>query len=70
MDLGKIEKHYHVIDSSFMNCEMWRLYEHDMYGDEVSAIAVNLSKKAYTYTRESLECTIENLNNEYELFKL
>ena len=70
MTLGKIEKDYHVIDSSFINGDMWRLYEHNLYGEDAEGIAVNLTKRVYTYTWESLAYTIENLNNEYELVKL
>ena len=68
-DLSKIEKDYTCIDSCIYNGEYWRLYEHDIYGDEIWAIAVNFSKKVYTYTYENLEYTIENIE-EYELFKL
>ena len=70
IDLASIEKDYHMIDSSFMNGERWRLYEHDFYGEEVRCIAVNLTKGVYTYTWETLTYTIENLDEEYELFKL
>lgn len=70
MDLAQIEKDYTMMDSLVDKGEYWRLYEHDLYGDDVSAIAVNLSKMTYTYTQESLAYTVENLDDEYELLKL
>ena len=70
MTLAKIEKDYTVIDSCVRNGQIWRLYEHDFYGEDVQGIAVNLTKRVYTYTWESLDYTIENLREEYKLFKL
>ena len=71
-DFHQIETDYYEIDSAIINGDMWVLYEHSEYGDEVKAIAVNITKSYYTYTYESLRYTVENLDSEYssELYSL
>lgn len=70
MDYRQITNDYHQIDTKFIDGDCWVLYEHNWDGDEVKCIAVNLTKKFYTYTWESLEYTVEYLEEEFELYKL
>ena len=67
--LRKIKKDYYKVDSCVTPDGTWVLYEHEEYGDEVDAIAVNLTERFYTYTQESLEYTRCYLED-FELFTL
>ena len=69
-DLHQIETDYYEIDSKIINGDTWVLYEHNEYGEDVKAIAVNLTQRFYTYTFESLYYTVDNLDSEYEIYSL
>lgn len=72
MNLHQIETDYYKIDSQIINGDVWVLYEHNEYGEDVKAIAVNLTQSYYTYTYETLDYTVENLESEYfsEIYSL
>lgn len=72
MDLHKIERGYYKIDTKIINGDVWALYEHKEYGEDVKAIAVNLTQSYYAYTYETLDYTVENLECDYfsELYSL
>ena len=64
-----IKKDYYSIDSQYINGDLWELYEHSWYGDETKAIAVNVTKKYFLYTWESLQYIADNMD-EFTLYKL
>ena len=64
-----IKKDYYRIDSQYINGDLWELYEHNWYGDEEKAIAVNVTKKYYLYSWESLQYIVDSLD-EFTLYKL
>ena len=43
------------------------MFKHDIYGDDVMFIVVNVSCGWYVYTYEDLNYTIHNICNEYEI---
>ena len=68
-DYSQICKDYHEIDNTLCNGEQWLLFEDDLDGEDAPCIAVNLTKKYYVYTEESLRYTVDNLD-EFEMYSL
>lgn len=66
LDYEEIYSNYYIIDSLYHNGDRWELFENNVMGDAVSAIAVNTTKRYYVYTLESLYYTAKNIYNEYE----
>ena len=69
-DFHQIKTDYYEIDSKIIDGDLWILYEHNEYGEEVKCIALNLTKGFYVYTFETLDYTVENLENEFEMYSL
>ena len=68
-DYRKIKKDYIEIDKSIYDGDVWKLYEHNEYGEDALCIAVNLTQRFYTYTDESLDYTVSYLED-YTLYSM
>lgn len=64
---------YHMIDEERTNVNIFQLYEHNQEGDEAPCILVCLADDGhdfFCYTWESLEYTVQHLDDEYTLYEL
>lgn len=67
MTVERLRREYYEIDSKRINGQMWWLMESNECGEE-EVIATNADK--YVYTEESLDYTVEHLEDEYEIYYL
>lgn len=68
--LATIKRDYYELDKTIYEGDTWILFEHEEYGDERKMMAVNMTQKYYTLTWETLDYTIENLEDEYNVYSL
>lgn len=70
---SEIRDEYHVIDEQDIDDDTFLLYESNEEGDEAQCILVCLAEDGndfFCYTWESLEYTVEHLDDEYTLYGL